>query len=234
MKFLCFVSFESWSNYYRIGQVLSTKASAPYDSQYPRFLCKSCWSSQSKKIFTPIPCDLFACVRCHGFSCLHSPCRHPELFQRSIFLRSGTCKDCRNKLNNGVVGGYIEGAGGALQSSAMPIARYFWRIFWGLRADLLGIGRYAAELPARKVALPLFLFVLGYLSQFLVCWRWLQGSTSPDDATDIGQTVAIHPFHHVPALVDGKLTLIESFAILDYLEVKFPTRSLDLLHESRR
>ncbi len=38
--------------------------------------------------------------------------------------------------------------------------------------------------------------------------------------------LAIHPFHHVPALVDRDLTLIESFAILDYLDAKFPTRSL--------
>ncbi|MEM9246457.1 MAG: glutathione S-transferase family protein [Cyanobacteria bacterium P01_F01_bin.153] len=38
--------------------------------------------------------------------------------------------------------------------------------------------------------------------------------------------LAIHPFHHVPALVDGELKLIESFAILDYLEAKFPARPL--------
>lgn len=34
--------------------------------------------------------------------------------------------------------------------------------------------------------------------------------------------LAIHPFHHVPAIADGGLRLIESFAILDYLEAKFP------------
>jgi len=38
--------------------------------------------------------------------------------------------------------------------------------------------------------------------------------------------LAIHPFHHVPALVDGDLQLIESFAILDYLDAKFPESSL--------
>jgi glutathione S-transferase len=36
----------------------------------------------------------------------------------------------------------------------------------------------------------------------------------------------IHPFHHVPALVDGELRLIESLAILDYLEAQFPRLSL--------
>ena len=34
--------------------------------------------------------------------------------------------------------------------------------------------------------------------------------------------LTIHPFHHVPAIVDQNLRLIESFAILDYLEAKFP------------
>ncbi|MEM8640016.1 MAG: glutathione S-transferase family protein [Cyanobacteria bacterium P01_G01_bin.54] len=38
--------------------------------------------------------------------------------------------------------------------------------------------------------------------------------------------LAIHPFHHVPALVDQALRLIESLAILDYLEAKFPARPL--------
>ncbi|MGF1458066.1 MAG: glutathione S-transferase family protein [Leptolyngbyaceae cyanobacterium] len=38
--------------------------------------------------------------------------------------------------------------------------------------------------------------------------------------------LAIHPFHHVPALVHNQLSIIESFAILDYLEAQFPQRSL--------
>ncbi|NEQ47355.1 MAG: glutathione S-transferase family protein [Leptolyngbya sp. SIOISBB] len=38
--------------------------------------------------------------------------------------------------------------------------------------------------------------------------------------------LAIHPFHHVPAVVDEGLRIIESFAILDYLEVKFPESPL--------
>lgn len=38
--------------------------------------------------------------------------------------------------------------------------------------------------------------------------------------------LAIHPFHHVPALVDGDLRLIESLAILDYLEAQFPETPL--------
>jgi glutathione S-transferase len=36
----------------------------------------------------------------------------------------------------------------------------------------------------------------------------------------------ISPFHHIPALVDEDLSLIESQAILDYLEAKYPTPSL--------
>lgn len=38
--------------------------------------------------------------------------------------------------------------------------------------------------------------------------------------------LAIHPFHHVPAVVDEGLRIIESFAILDYLEAKFPESPL--------
>lgn len=37
---------------------------------------------------------------------------------------------------------------------------------------------------------------------------------------------ALNPFHRVPVLVDGDLTLIESLAILDYLEAKFPAQPL--------
>ncbi len=38
--------------------------------------------------------------------------------------------------------------------------------------------------------------------------------------------LALNPFHHIPVLVDDSFTVIESFAILDYLEAKYPTPSL--------
>lgn len=38
--------------------------------------------------------------------------------------------------------------------------------------------------------------------------------------------LAMNPFHHIPVLVDGELTVIESFAILDYLEARYPTPAL--------
>jgi glutathione S-transferase len=34
--------------------------------------------------------------------------------------------------------------------------------------------------------------------------------------------LALNPFHHIPVLVDGDIKLIESLAILDYLEAKYP------------
>jgi glutathione S-transferase len=34
--------------------------------------------------------------------------------------------------------------------------------------------------------------------------------------------LALNPFHHIPVLVDDDLTVIESLAILDYLEAKYP------------
>lgn len=37
---------------------------------------------------------------------------------------------------------------------------------------------------------------------------------------------AINPFQRIPVLIDGDLTLVESLAILDYLEVKYPTPAL--------
>jgi glutathione S-transferase len=37
---------------------------------------------------------------------------------------------------------------------------------------------------------------------------------------------AISPFNHVPALADGELNVIESLAILDYLEARYPTPPL--------
>ncbi|MDB9526574.1 glutathione S-transferase family protein [Oscillatoria sp. CS-180] len=36
----------------------------------------------------------------------------------------------------------------------------------------------------------------------------------------------LNPFHHIPVLTDDGFTVIESFAILDYLEAKYPTPSL--------
>lgn len=38
--------------------------------------------------------------------------------------------------------------------------------------------------------------------------------------------LALNPFHRVPVVVDGDARIIESFAILDYLESKYPTPSL--------
>ena len=34
--------------------------------------------------------------------------------------------------------------------------------------------------------------------------------------------VAMNPFHRIPVLVDGDFTIVESLAILDYLETKYP------------
>jgi glutathione S-transferase len=38
--------------------------------------------------------------------------------------------------------------------------------------------------------------------------------------------IAMNPFHHIPVLVDGDMTIIESLAILDYLEAKYPQPSM--------
>ena len=38
--------------------------------------------------------------------------------------------------------------------------------------------------------------------------------------------LSLNPFHHIPVLVDEGFTVIESFAILDYLEAKYPNPSL--------
>ncbi len=38
--------------------------------------------------------------------------------------------------------------------------------------------------------------------------------------------LALNPFHHIPVLVDDEFSLLESLAILDYLEAKYPTPSL--------
>ncbi|EAW34163.1 glutathione S-transferase family protein [Lyngbya sp. PCC 8106] len=37
--------------------------------------------------------------------------------------------------------------------------------------------------------------------------------------------LTLNPFHHIPTLVDDDFTVIESLAILDYLEAKYPTPS---------
>jgi glutathione S-transferase len=38
--------------------------------------------------------------------------------------------------------------------------------------------------------------------------------------------LALNPFHHVPVIVDNDLRILESLAILDYLEEAYPQRSL--------
>lgn len=38
--------------------------------------------------------------------------------------------------------------------------------------------------------------------------------------------LAINPFHHVPALMDDDFRVVESLAILDYLEAQYPTPAL--------
>lgn len=38
--------------------------------------------------------------------------------------------------------------------------------------------------------------------------------------------LAVNPFHHIPVLVDGDFKLVESLAILDYLEAKYPQPTL--------
>lgn len=38
--------------------------------------------------------------------------------------------------------------------------------------------------------------------------------------------IALNPFHHIPVLVDDGFRVIESLAILDYLEAKYPTPAM--------
>jgi len=38
--------------------------------------------------------------------------------------------------------------------------------------------------------------------------------------------VAMNPFHRIPVLVDGEFTVVESLAILDYLEAKYPAPAM--------
>lgn len=42
----------------------------------------------------------------------------------------------------------------------------------------------------------------------------------------IPEFLAINPFHHIPALVDDGFNVVESLAILDYLEAKYPTPAM--------
>ncbi len=45
-----------------------------------------------------------------------------------------------------------------------------------------------------------------------------------DQFTD--EFLAMNPFHHIPVLTDGEFHIFESLAILDYLEAKYPEKSL--------
>ncbi|MEO0374929.1 MAG: glutathione S-transferase family protein [Cyanobacteria bacterium P01_A01_bin.17] len=38
--------------------------------------------------------------------------------------------------------------------------------------------------------------------------------------------LAVNPFHHIPVVVDDGLRIVESIAIMDYLEAKYPTPAL--------
>ncbi|MBR8836027.1 MAG: glutathione S-transferase family protein [Stigonema ocellatum SAG 48.90 = DSM 106950] len=38
--------------------------------------------------------------------------------------------------------------------------------------------------------------------------------------------LALNPFHHIPVLVDDGFNMVESLAILDYLEAKYPTTAM--------
>ncbi|HEY9673203.1 MAG TPA: glutathione S-transferase family protein [Waterburya sp.] len=38
--------------------------------------------------------------------------------------------------------------------------------------------------------------------------------------------LALNPFHHIPVLVDGGFNVVESLAILDYLEAKYPNPAM--------
>lgn len=38
--------------------------------------------------------------------------------------------------------------------------------------------------------------------------------------------LALNPFHHIPVLVDNGIMVVESLAILDYLEAQYPTPAL--------
>ncbi|UNU22396.1 hypothetical protein D0A34_21080 [Microcoleus vaginatus PCC 9802] len=44
--------------------------------------------------------------------------------------------------------------------------------------------------------------------------------------------LAINPFHRIPVLVDEDLTVVESLAILDDREAKYPTPALSISAET--
>lgn len=47
------------------------------------------------------------------------------------------------------------------------------------------------------------------------------------DGDQLGsEFLEVNPFHHIPVLVDGDFKLVESLAILDYLESKYPKPAL--------
>ncbi len=47
-----------------------------------------------------------------------------------------------------------------------------------------------------------------------------------DSDQDQPEFLELNPFHHVPVLVDDGFRVVESLAILDYLEAKYPSPSL--------
>lgn len=82
--------------------------------------------------------------------------------------------------------------------------------------------------------MPLKLYHVPYTSSFRPRWlleetqqahELIQLTLSPDDLKS-PEYLKIHPLGHVPALVDGDLTLIESAAICLYLAERSPRREL--------
>jgi glutathione S-transferase len=65
-------------------------------------------------------------------------------------------------------------------------------------------------------------------------WRFLLEKDIPFEAILMNlngdqmqpEYLQLNPFHHVPVIVDGDFRVIESLAILDYLEAKYPTPAL--------
>lgn len=62
-------------------------------------------------------------------------------------------------------------------------------------------------------------------------WRFLLEKDIPFEAISMNlngdqmqpEYLELNPFHHIPVIVDGNFRVIESLAILDYLEAKYPT-----------
>jgi glutathione S-transferase len=65
-------------------------------------------------------------------------------------------------------------------------------------------------------------------------WRFLLEKDIPFEPISMNlngdqmqrEYLQLNPFHHIPVIVDGDFRLIESLAILDYLEAKYPTPAL--------